>query len=102
MGVELRETLRFQAENGDEYELNVSPSEIQVRLWFSGSLSTANNETEVGHAITGEDLVTKFLEIAGFDSLDHLADSAKGFDLDQWVTLREQVKENKTSSWVWD
>ena len=95
-------TLRFQAENGDEYELNVSPSEIQVRLWFSGSLSTANNETEVGHAITGEELVTKFLEIAGFDSLDHLAASTKSFNLEEWEILREQVKENKTSSWVWD
>ena len=94
--------MRFQAEDGDEYELNVSPSEIQVRLWFSGSLSTANNETEVGHAISGEDLVIKFLEIAGFGSLDQLAETAGNFNLEQWKILRQQIRENATSSYLWD
>lgn len=98
----MRETLRFQAENGDEYELNVSPSEIQVRLWYSGSLSTANNETETGHTITGEYLVSRFLEIAGFDSLAQLAETAGSFNLEQWKILRQQIRENATSSYLWD
>ena len=98
----MTESINFKSEDGDEYELNVSPTEIQVKLWYSGSLSTANNETETGHTITGEDLVNKFLEIAGFDSLAQLAESARSFNLEQWKILRQQVRENATSSYLWD
>jgi hypothetical protein len=96
------ESIKFKSENGDEFELNVSPSEIQVRLWYSGSLSTANNETETGHTITGEDLVSRFLEIEGFDSLARLAESAGSFNLEQWKILWQQTRENATSSYLWD
>lgn len=101
----MTDSQHFRSKNGsdyEEYELKVSPSEIQVTLWHSGSLSTANNETEIGHSITGEDLVSKFLEVAAFDSLAHLAESARSFNLEKWNTLRQQVRENATSSYLWD
>lgn len=98
----MTESIKFKSENGDEYELNVSPSEIQLRLWYSGSLSTANNETETGHTITGEDLVSRFLEIEGFDSLARLAERAGSFNLEQWKILWQQTRENATSSYLWD
>lgn len=101
-GGNVTESINFKSEGGDEYQLNVSPNEIQVKLWYSGSLSTANNETETGHTITGEELVSKFLEIAAFNSLAHLAESARSFNLELWKILRKQIMENKTSSYLWD
>ena len=98
----MTESINFKSEHSDEYELKVSPSEIQITLWHPKSVSTANNETEIGHTITGEDLVTKFLEIAGFDSLAQLTERARSFNLEQWKTLRQQFRENATSSYLWD